>query len=96
MGTLVIFEAIAKAESVRELEDFVQRHLPDTRSYDGCQDITGYLNEDGRTIVMVEHWNSKEDYQKYLAWREETGVLADLGAMLDGEPTIRFFDAIDA
>ncbi len=96
MGTLVILEAIAKAESVRELKDFLQRHIPDTRNYDGCQDITAYLNEDGKTIVMAEHWNSKEHYQKYLAWREETGVLAELGAMLDGEPTIRFFDAIDA
>ncbi len=96
MGTLVILEAIAKAESVRELEDFLQRHIPDTRNYHGCQDITAYLNEDGRTIVMVEHWDSKEHYQKYLAWRDETGVFADLGAMLDREPTIRFFDAIDA
>lgn len=96
MGTLVILEAIAKAESLRELEAFLKRHIPDTRSYDGCQDITAYLNEDGRTIVMVEHWDSKEHYQKYLAWREKTGVLADLGAMFDGGPTIRFFDAIDA
>ena len=96
MGTLVILEAIAKTESVRELEEFLKRHLPDTRSYDGCQEITSYLNEDGKTVVIVEHWDSKEDYQKYLAWREETGVFADLGALLDHEPTIRFFDAIDA
>jgi len=96
MGTLVILEAIAQAESLRELEAFMKRHIPDTRSYDGCQDIIAYLNEDGRTIVMVEHWDSKEHYQKYLAWREKTGVLADLGAMFDGGPTIRFFDAIDA
>ncbi len=96
MSTLVTLEGIAKAESVQELKDFMKRHLPDTRSYDGCQDITAYLNEDGRTMVAVEHWDSKEHYQKYLAWREETGVLADLAAMLDGEPTIRFFDPIDA
>ncbi|MDH3316110.1 MAG: antibiotic biosynthesis monooxygenase [Gammaproteobacteria bacterium] len=96
MGTLVILEGIAKAESVRELEDFLQRVFPDTRNYDGCQDITAYLNEDGKTIVMVEHWNSKEHYQKYLAWRKQTGVFANLSAMLHHEPTIRFFDAIDA
>ncbi len=96
MSTLVTLEGIAKAESVRELEDFLKRILPDTRSYDGCQDITFYLNEDGRTFVAVEHWDSKEHYQRYLAWRDETGVLAALGAMLNGEPTIRFFDPIDA
>jgi len=47
MGILVIFEAIAKAESVHESENFLKRHIPDTRSYEGCQDITAYINEDG-------------------------------------------------
>jgi quinol monooxygenase YgiN len=96
MGTLVILEGIAKPECVRELGDFLKRVFPDTRSYDGCQDITAYLNEDSKAIVMVEHWNSKDHYRKYLAWRKQTGVFADLRAMLHDEPTIRFFDAIDA
>ena len=96
MGTLVILEAIAKTESILELEDFLKRHLPDTRSFKGCQNITAYINENGKTIVMVEHWDSKAHYEKYLAWREETGVLSDLGAMIEGAPVIRFFDALDA
>lgn len=96
MGTLVILEGVAKAESVRELEGFLRRVFPDTRSYDGCQDITAYLGEDGKTIVMVEHWNSKAHYEKYLAWRKQTGVFSKLSAMLHKEPTIRFFDAINA
>ena len=96
MGTLVILEGVAKTESIRQLEDFLKRVFPDTRSYDGCQDITAYLSEDGQTIVMVEHWISKEHYQKYLAWRKQTGVFADLTALLRDQPTIRFFDVIDA
>ena len=95
MGTLVMVEAIAKAESVHESEKFLKRHVPDTRSYEGCQDITAYINEDGKTIVMVEHWDSKAHYEKYLAWREETGVLSDFGALLEGAPMIRFFDVLD-
>ena len=49
----------------------------------------------GKTIVMVEHWDSKAHYEKYLAWREETGVLSDFGALLEGAPMIRFFDVLD-
>jgi quinol monooxygenase YgiN len=73
----------------------LKRHIPDTRSYEGCQDITAYINEDDKTIVMVEHWDSKAHYEKYLAWREETGVLSDFGALLEGAPMIRFFDVLD-
>ena len=96
MRTLVTLEAIAKPESLSELKDFLALHIPDTRTFDGCQDITAYLNEDGKTIVMVEHWDSKEHYEKYTAWRQETGVLAQLAAMLEGAPIIRYFDVIDA
>ena len=96
MATLVLLEVRARDDSVEELMEFFKVNLPDTRSFDGCQDITGYLNEDGQTIVMVEHWDSKDHYQKYIAWREETGVLAAIGEMVEGAPVIRFFEPIAA
>lgn len=95
MGTLVIFEATAKPDSVESLVEFLQRHIPDTRSYDGCREIDAYLHEDGRSIVMVERWDSKEHYQKYLGWRDETGVLAEFGTLLEAPPDIRFFEYIE-
>ena len=46
-------------------------------------------------MIQVQRWDSKEHYQKYLAWRVETGVLGELEPLLAGEPSIRFFDPID-
>lgn len=96
MSTLVLLEVTAKAECVDDVTEFFRTHLPDTRKYDGCQDVTVYLNDDGKSFVQVQHWDSEAHYQKYLAWRVESGVLSVLEPLLDGEPSIRFFNPIDA
>ena len=93
---LVLLEAVAKPESVGTLKEMLAARLPETRAYEGCQGITPHLNDDGRTFVFVEHWDSVEHYEKYLAWRTETGVLAELSALLEDDPSIRYFEAVDA
>jgi len=55
-----------------------------------------YVEPEGRTFVFVERWDSTAQYERYLAWRTETGVLDQLVSMLDGEPSIRYFEAVDA
>ena len=94
--TLVLLEVVAKPECVGQLKDMVKELFPDTRSYEGCQGVTAFLNDDGRTFVMVEHWDSKEHYEKYLAWRTETGVLTKLVSLIEGAPSIRYFETVDA
>ena len=96
MAILVQLEANAKPECVEELTGMIKQRFPETRAYDGCKEITAYLNEDGHTMVFVEQWESKEHYEKYFAWREETGVLEQLGVLLQDPPNIRFYDLIDA
>ncbi len=96
MPTLVILEAKAKSDTLGQVKELLAKRLPETRAFDGCQSLTPYLNEDGRTLVIVELWDSKPHYDKYLAWREETGVLAEFGALIEGEFGIRFFEPIDA
>jgi len=97
MAILVLLEATAKAECVSAVKDLLKERFPETRAYDGCRGITAYLNaDDGRTFVFVEHWNTKDDYQKYLAWRTETGVLAQLASLLEGAPNIRYFETVAA
>ncbi len=97
MAILVLLEATAKAECVSKMKDMLKELFPETRTYDGCQGLTAYLNaDDGRTFVFVGYWDTKDAYQRYLAWRTETGVLAQLSSMLEGAPSIRYFETVDA
>ena len=64
-------------------------------------DLFVNFNTDKGTSVK---WDGKKinthgysaHYEKYLAWREETGILQQLSAALEGPPSIRFFDLVDA
>ena len=94
--SLVLFEVVAKPECVDQLKEMAKEAFPDTRAYEGCQGIGAFLNEDGRTFVFVEHWDSKEHYEKYLAWRTETGVIAQLVSLLEAVPSIRYFETVEA
>ncbi len=96
MSILVHLEIDAKPECVSDLKQLLVNLFPDTRTFDGCIDISSYLNDNGHTFIFIENWVSKEHYAKYMAWREETGALATLGNYLQGPPTIRYFDAIVA
>lgn len=66
--------------------------LADTRAYDGCEGLTVQRNVDESTQVMlIEHWESRAHYDKYIAWRQETGVLGKIVELLDGPPSIRYY-----
>ena len=96
MNVLVVLEAQVQPEKVSDMKAFLAKILPDTRTYDGFQGIDVYFNtEDSSNMVFVEFWDSRAHYEKYLAWRTETGVLDQFGAMLTGPPSIRYFEKAD-
>ena len=43
-------------------------------------------------LAVIEQWEARGHYERYLGWRTETGVLDSLVAMMDGEPLFPFFD----
>lgn len=92
---LVVVELMAKEQCVDALRTLIVETLPDTRVYDGCYGVTGFLNEDGRTMALHEQWTSKAHHKHYLAWRTETGALEAAVALCEGPPSIRCFDQID-
>ena len=47
-------------------------------------------------MVVVEVWDSREQYEKYLAWQRERGVSDRLKQALAEPPSIRHFDETDA
>jgi quinol monooxygenase YgiN len=97
MAIMVLLEGKAKAEKVDRLKARLAELFPVTRQYEGCRGIMAYVGaNDGRTVVFVEYWETKGHYERYLAWRTETGVIPELVSMLEGPPSIRHFEQIDA
>ncbi len=96
MSVLVIVEIQAKPENVSDVKALLAGLLPGTRAYDGCQRIDAYSNtEDSGNMVFVDRWDSRAHFEKYLAWRTETGSIDRFGDMLSGPPSIRYFEKAD-
>lgn len=94
MSITVLVEGTVKDNDA--FDALMREILPDTRSYEGCEGLTVKRNMDESAgVVLVENWQSRAHYDKYLGWREETGVLGEIGALLDGPPSIRYFEDVD-
>ncbi len=79
--------------AVKATLDGLAALLPETRSYPGCIEVYAHQNQDDPTnIVAIEQWESRQAYEKYFAWRTETGVINQLGAWVAAPPSIRYFD----
>ena len=96
MTIMVHVEAIVQEDHVQNAIAFLNEKFPEARAYEGCQSVTAYLNEDGKTFIFVEHWDSKEDFNRYMTWRQESGTFNTFLEMLDGEVNIRFFSKTGA
>lgn len=86
MKNLVIVDFPALKEKVAELEATLKEVLGDTRAFDGCISIDVYFEEASSTFTLIEDWESFDHYDKYLAWRMETGLGELLAPLLDGGP----------
>ena len=96
MSVVVFLELQVKPEAVNDVKGMLKENLPDTRAYDGCQGLDVYDNMDETgNLVIYERWDSRPQYEKYLAWRTETGAMDRVGAMLKAPPSIRYFERVD-
>ena len=67
-----------------------------TKTFDGFQTIDLTYNvEDPNNWVITELWDSKEDYEKYLQFRQEDGTLDEVAAVCTDAPSVRIFEIID-
>ena len=84
MPVTVIAEFHAAPGKLEELLATLKAVLPETRAYDGCRGLDSWLDQDRSTVVLTEQWDSFDHYDRYLAWRSETGVLAAAAGLLEG------------
>ena len=84
MSQFVVAEFHAAPGKLELLLATLKQVLPDTRAYDGCLGLESWLDEERSTIVLTEQWVSFDHYDRYLAWRGETGALGAVAALLEG------------
>lgn len=58
--------------------------LVDTRAFAGNEGIETYSDPDNPDLVVLwEKWATRADYEAYLAWRMETGLMDVLAPFMD-------------
>ncbi len=94
MSIVVTLEAEIKPGETDNLLNLLSKHLRETRKYPGFVDISIHLEKDSQHVLFYQNWQRFEDYdyEAYLGWRAETGVLAELKQKLRSEPVIRYFE----
>jgi quinol monooxygenase YgiN len=82
MTVSVLLEGVLKEGLVDEFTQICEGAFQVTRAYDGCQGINLTLNvENQNNYVLTEVWDSKEHYEKYLAFRTEDGTVDAITSM---------------
>ncbi len=96
MSVTVLLEVQSKPEDLEALKTTFRDTLPDTRVYEGCHGVEVIGNQDDAcNLILVEKWESRTHYEKYLGWRTETGALENLVKMLTQPPIIRYYENLD-
>ena len=97
MTVSVLLEGVLKEGQVDNFVELCEEAYKVTRAYDGCHGINLTLNvEIQNNFVMTETWESKEHYEKYLAFRMDDGTVELIGSFCDEGPSIRIFDITEA
>ena len=80
-----------------ELIAFLGAILPETRAHEGCTSVVTLRNsDDADNVVVVEVWESRAQYENYLAWQRARGTSNRFKAGLAEPPTIRHFAVTNA
>ena len=93
MSITVLLDLKAQSGSMDTLKQLFVEILPDTRKFEGCEGLEVLINQDdGENLILVERWQSRQQYEKYFAWRQESGLLDRLGPLLAAPPGLRYLD----
>jgi quinol monooxygenase YgiN len=84
MSHTAVVEFPCNSGKGKELLEVFRAALVDTRAFEGCESIETYSDqEDPDRIVLWEKWATRANYDAYLAWRMETGLMDVLAPLMD-------------
>lgn len=92
MSVLVTLEMPTKPETLDEFLELMKGALVDTRNYAGCEKVETYVDQETKSLFLVEQWETAAHQQAYMGWRMETGFIDSVGPYLAGAPVARTFD----
>jgi quinol monooxygenase YgiN len=85
------------AKSPEAFLQHLSRVLPETRNYQGCRYVNTLVQADQpQEVVLIQGWDSREDQQRYIQWRQTTGALTELRSLLATDPIIEYWQLTDA
>ena len=97
MPTIVIVEVRAKQGSGDDLMSIFRQFTPAARSSDGNISLDLIRDQDDPdVIVLYEQWETRNHFEKYLAWFEKRGRRKIIEALIEGETSVRYFDITTA
>ena len=84
-------------EKIDEFLAMMIEAAPDTRARDGNRLFDIYVDQDDPGhVVFYEIWDSKEQQQAYVSWRQESGFNARIGPyMVPGGGGLTYFNKVD-
>lgn len=95
MTVSVLFEGNLNPDEGNNFTKLCQEAFKVTRAYDGCNSIDLTYNlEDKSNWVLTEIWDSKEHYERYVAFRIEDGTVEKITSMCREAPSIRIYDIV--
>ncbi len=96
MAVTTLIELRTEACATDALVADLRSMLPDTRRYDGCHGVDVYRDRQSCRIFLVSRWQSREHHQRYLQWRQDSGVARRLSPMLAAPPVVRYLEPVNA
>lgn len=96
MSVNILLTIPVQPEKLDEFLQLIREIAPDTRAYEGCIGFDIYIDQDNPgTVLFFEEWESKQHYENYGKWRQETGLLETLAPLLAGLPSPSYVEKFD-
>jgi quinol monooxygenase YgiN len=95
MSLRVTLNCQVKPNQLDLLLPFLEKNLPNVRSFDGCIGVTVYFDKESTEMLLEEEWLSVEQHQAYLKFIENNGVLGALASFLASPPVIKYLQKTD-